>query len=157
MSERDMARAPGMNAFFRLVCDARGAPANVLIRALVGAVFLSEGIQKFLYPEALGFGRFAKIGIPIPHVSGPLVGVVEIAAGILLLAGLVTRLAAVLLLIDISVAIATTKIPMLVSKGFWAAAHEARTDWSMFVGLLFLLVAGAGPRSVDAHLTRSGS
>jgi putative oxidoreductase len=79
---------------------------------------------------------------------------VEVFAGALLLVGLFTRLGAVLLLVDIAVAIATTKIPMLVSKGFWATAHEARTDWSMFVGLIFLLVAGPGSRSLDARVTR---
>jgi uncharacterized membrane protein YphA (DoxX/SURF4 family) len=143
-----------MNAFVRFACDARGASANALVRVLVGPVFFAEGIQKFLYPEALGVGRFAKIGIPIPHMSAPFVGAVEIVAGALLLAGLFSRVAAILLLIDISVAIVTTKVPMLMSKGFWATAHEARTDWSMFLGLIFLLVAGAGPRSFDANLIR---
>jgi putative oxidoreductase len=127
------------------------------VRVLVGPVFLSEGIQKFLYSDALGIGRFAKIGIPLPGVTAPFVGVVEVAAGALLLVGLFTRLAAVLLLVDIAVAIATTKIPMLVSKGFWGAAHEARTDWSMLVGLVFLLLVGAGPHSLDARLARRSS
>jgi len=143
-----------VNVLVRLSCDPRGAPANLLVRALVGAVFLSEGIQKFLFPEALGVGRFAKIGIPAPHFSAPFVGVVEIVAAALLLAGLLTRLAAIALLIDIAVAIATTKIPMLIQKGLWATAHEARTDWSMLLGLLFLLVAGAGSRSLDARIAR---
>jgi putative oxidoreductase len=136
----------------RIISNGRGAAANVFVRALVGPVFLSEGIQKFLFREALGVGRFAKIGIPMPQVSAPFVGVVEIVAGALLLAGLFTRLASILLLIDISVAIATTKVPMLASKGLWATVHEARTDWAMFLGLLFLLVAGAGSRSLDARL-----
>ena len=138
----------------RLVCDGRGAAANALVRVLVGTVFLSEGIQKFLFPEALGVGRFAKIGIPIPSFSAPFVGVVEIVAGALLLVGLFTRLVVILLLVDISVAIATTKLPMIASKGLWTAAHEARTDWAMFLGLLFLLVAGAGSRSLDTRLAR---
>jgi putative oxidoreductase len=135
------------------ITDKRGAAANVLVRALVGPVFFSEGVQKFLFPDALGIGRFAKIGIPMPQFTAPFVGVVEIVAGALLLVGLITRLAAILLLVDISVAIAATKFPMVVTKGFWAAAHEARTDWSMLIGLVFLLVAGAGSRSVDARLT----
>jgi uncharacterized membrane protein YphA (DoxX/SURF4 family) len=143
-----------VSAFGRFVCDPRGVAANGIVRVLVGAVFLSEGIQKLLYPDALGVGRFAKIGIPIPAFSAPFVGVVELVAGALLLVGLLTRLASILLLIDISVAIATTKIPMLVSKGFWATVHEARTDWSMFLGLVFLLVAGAGARSLDARIAR---
>jgi putative oxidoreductase len=141
-----------VSRLLRLVCDGRGVDANAFVRVLVGGVFLAEGIQKFLFPDALGVGRFAKIGIPIPQIAAPFVGIVEVVAGALLLVGLFTRLAAILLLIDISVAIATTKIPMLASKGFWAAAHEARTDWSMFLGLLFLLVAGAGARSLDARL-----
>ncbi len=143
-----------MSAILRLCADGRGAPANVLVRFLVGTVFLSEGIQKFLFPEALGVGRFAKIGIPLPQLSAPFVADVEIVAGALLIVGLLTRLGAVLLLADIVVAIATTKFPMLASKGFWATAHEARTDWSMLLGLLFLLAAGAGPLSVDARIAR---
>jgi uncharacterized membrane protein YphA (DoxX/SURF4 family) len=131
--------------------------ANAAIRVLVGPVFLSEGIQKFLFPEALGVGRFAKIGIPWPALSAPVVGYVEIVCGALLLGGLLTRLASALLLVDISVAIATTKIPMLLAKGFWPAAHEARTDWSMFFGLVFLLLEGPGRWSVDARLARGAS
>ena len=141
----------------RLACDGRGAASNRLIRILVGVVFLSEGVQKFLFSDALGVGRFVKIGIPVPQFSAPFVGVVEIVGGALLLVGFLTRLASVFLLIDIAVAIATTKVPMLLAKGFWATAHEARTDWSMLLGLIFLLVAGAGSSSVDARMgDRSG-
>ena len=80
------------------------AKAILLIRILVGWVFLSEGIQKFLFPDSLGVGRFVKIGIPWPQVMAPFVGGVEIVCGSLLLIGLVTRLATVPLLIDIAVA-----------------------------------------------------
>src|SRR6266545_3917766 len=111
---------------------ASDAPAAVLlIRLLVGAVFVSEGIQKFLFPVALGVGRFAKIGIPSPEIMAPFVGVIEIVCGALVLAGLFTSLAAIPLIIDMVVAILTTKLPMLISQGFWAMAHEARTDWCM--------------------------
>src|ERR1039458_7457161 len=116
--------------------------ATILIRLLVGAVFLSEGIQKFLFPAALGVGRFTKIGIPAPQFFAPFVGVVEIVCGTLLIVGLVTRLAAIPLMIDISVAIITTKIPMLSAAGFWSMAHEARTDYCMLLGLVFLLLVG---------------
>jgi putative oxidoreductase len=124
--------------------------ATLLIRLVVGGVFLAEGIQKFLFPAALGAGRFAKIGIPAPAFTAPFVGVVEIVFGTLLIAGFLTRLAAVPLIINISVAIATTKIPMLLHSGFWAAIHEARTDLSMLLGSVFLLIVGAGKWSVDA-------
>jgi putative oxidoreductase len=128
--------------------------ATILIRIMVGWVFLSEGIQKFLFPAALGVGRFAKIGIPAPQFFGPFVGVVEIVCGVLLIVGLLTRLASVPLLIDILVAIATTKIPMLAKAGFWATMHEARTDFCMLLGLIFLLIAGPGSFSLDERLSR---
>jgi putative oxidoreductase len=128
------------------------APASVvLVRLLVGWVFLSEGIQKFLFPAALGAGRFEKIGIPAPHFFGPFVGLVEIVGGLLVIVGLLTRLAAIPLLIDISVAIATTKIPMLAKSGFWSTMHEARTDLCMFLGSLFLIAVGSGSLSLDAR------
>jgi len=129
--------------------------ATILIRLLVGAVFLSEGIQKFLFPPALGVGRFLKIGIPAPHFFAPFVGVVEIVCGILLIIGLLTRLAAIPLIIDISVAMITTKIPMLAAAGFWSMAHEARTDYCMVLGLVFLLIVGSGPFSIDRRLEPS--
>lgn len=139
------------SSFHRLL--ATDAPAaTLLIRLLTGVVFLSEGIQKFLFPADQGAGRFAKIGIPSPEILAPFVGVVEIVGGALLLAGLLTRLAAIPLIIDMIVAIATTKIPILLKDGFWKMAHEARTDWSMLMGCLFLLLVGAGRRSLDAVL-----
>jgi putative oxidoreductase len=130
-----------------------GAPAaTIAIRLMVGWVFLSEGIQKFLFPAALGVGRFAKIGIPAPQFFAPFVGVVEIVCGSLLILGLLTRLAALPLLIDILVAIASTKLPMLAKAGFWATMHEARTDYCMLLGLVFLIIVGAGPCSLDHRL-----
>jgi putative oxidoreductase len=129
------------------------APAAViLVRIAVGAVFLSEGIQKFLFPDALGVGRFVKIGIPAPEAMAPFVGVVEIVGGSLLILGLLTRLAAIPLVIDMCVAIASTKVPMLTKNGFWATAHEARVDVAMLLGCVFLLIVGAGRWSVDAQL-----
>jgi putative oxidoreductase len=128
--------------------------ATVLIRVMVGWVFLSEGIQKFLFPVALGVGRFAKIGIPAPQFFGPFVGSVEVVCGALLIVGLVTRLASIPLLIDILVAIATTKIPMLAESGFWAMMHEARTDFCMLLGLIFLLIIGSGTLSFDDRISR---
>jgi len=131
------------------------APAAViLIRLAVGSVFLSEGIQKFLFPDQLGTGRFAKIGIPSPDLLGPFVGSIEIVCGVLVLLGLLTRLAAVPLITIMLVAIASTKIPILLERGFWAMAHEARTDFSMLLGSVLLLIAGAGPASLDAIMAR---
>jgi uncharacterized membrane protein YphA (DoxX/SURF4 family) len=147
-------RNPGEKLITRLV-STNAPSATVLVRLIVGAVFLTEGIQKFIYPAALGVGRFAKIGIPWPQFSAPFDGIFEIGCGLLLLAGLATRLAAIPLIIDMLVAIATTKIPMLLKSGFWAMAHEARTDWSMLLGSVFLLIVGAGAWSVDALVSNS--
>ena len=129
----------------------RAAKATLLIRILVGWVFLSEGIQKFLFPDALGVGRFVKIGIPWPQVMAPFVGVVEIVCGVLLLVGLITRLASIPLLIDICVALYSTKIVTFTKNGFWGTLHDARTDVSMLLGLIFLLLVGGGTLALDAR------
>jgi uncharacterized membrane protein YphA (DoxX/SURF4 family) len=142
-------------ARFAFMSSGPGVRALVLIRLLVGAVFLSEGIQKFLFPAALGVGRFTKIGLPAPELLAPFVGGVEIICGTLVLVGLAARWAAIPLIITITVAIVTTKLPMWSAQGFWAMAHESRTDWSMFLGALFLLIVGPGPWSVDG-LRRRG-
>ena len=126
----------------------------LLIRVAVGSVFLSEGIQKFLYPAEVGSGRFAKIGLPSPELLGPLVGTFEIVCGALVLLGLLTRVAVIPLIIIMLTAISTTKIPILIDKGFWSMAHEARTDFSMLLGSLFLLIVGAGTYSIDKRLSR---
>ncbi len=132
----------------------RAAKGVLLIRILVGWVFLAEGIQKFVFPDSLGVGRFLKIGIPWPQVMAPFVGVVEIVCGSLLLIGLLTRLATVPLLIDIAVALYSTKIVTFAKNGFWGTLHEARTDVSMLLGLIFLLLVGGGAWSLDAWLAR---
>jgi putative oxidoreductase len=150
---------------------ATSAPASViLIRLAVGGIFFSEGIQKFLYPGENGVGRFLKIGIPSPEVMAPFVGVVEIVCGALILIGLLTRLAAVPLIIDMLVAILSTKIPILLGAGFWGfslrtlpyygfwgMAHEARTDFAMLLGLIFLLIVGAGALSLDARIGKQAA
>lgn len=129
------------------------APAAViLIRVMVGSVFLTEGVQKFLFPAALGVGRFAKIGFPHPEVLAPLVGTLEIVCGALVIVGLVTRVAALPLTAIILTALATTKLPILLGTGLWAAFHEARTDWCMLLGNVFLLAVGAGRWSLDAWI-----
>jgi uncharacterized membrane protein YphA (DoxX/SURF4 family) len=116
---------------------------------MVGAVFVSEGIQKFMFPDEVGAGRFEKIGFPSPNVVAPFVGCIEIGCGALVLIGLLTRVAVVPLIIIMLTAIGTTKIPILMDQGFWKMAHEARTDWSMLLGAIFLLVVGGGKWSLD--------
>ena len=147
-----------------LITDAPAA--TVLVRIMTGSVFLSEGIQKFLYPEDLAAGRFAKIGISAPETTA-LCRRMRSRLRCPAYRGTLARLAAIVLLIDISVAIVSTKIPVLLGHGFWGFSlmklprygfwsmmHEARTDFSMWLGLLFPLIVGAGRWSFDAALIR---
>lgn len=141
--------------------------ATILIRLMVGGVFLSEGIQKFLEPTVRGAGRFERMGFPAAELLGSLVGLTEVLCGLLLLHGLFTRLAAIPLIATMLVAIVTTKVPILLgtgfwgfqlrelsSYGFWSMAHESRTDFSMLLGATFLLFVGGGPLALDAILAR---
>jgi putative oxidoreductase len=141
---------------------------TILVRLMVGlVVFLPEGIQKLVFPEILGVGRFTNIGIPYPEVMGPFVGTVEVVCGTLVILGLLTRLAAIPLMVIMVVAIVSTKLPIwaghdiwifhtpkLARYGFWSMAHEARDDFLMLLGSLYLLIAGAGAWSIDAMLAR---
>lgn len=128
------------------------AKTTILIRLMVGAVFLSEGIQKFLFPAIRGAGRFEKIGLPAPDFLGGLVGGFEVICGALILVGLLTRLASIPLIIIMLVAIVTTKGDVLVNQGFWEMMHGSRTDWSMLLGSIFLLIKGSGNYSFDLIL-----
>ena len=130
---------------------------TVIIRLMVGAVFLSEGIQKFLFSDQLGAGRFEKIGLPNPQFLGPFVGSFEIVCGILVLIGLFTRLAAIPLLAIMLVAIASTKLQLLTDDGFWSMLHDSRTDWSMLLGSIFLIIKGGGSWSLDAGLWKKNT
>jgi len=126
----------------------------IIIRLMVGIVFLSEGIQKFLFPETLGVGRFATIGIPYPYFSAPFTGSFEILCGLFVVFGLYTRLAAIPLLIVILTAIISTKVPFFMHKGFWATLHESRTDFCMLLGLIFLLIKGNGRWSLENQVLK---
>jgi uncharacterized membrane protein YphA (DoxX/SURF4 family) len=128
---------------------------SVLPRLIVGLVFLSEGIQKFLFPELVGAGRFEKIGFSNPEFLASFVASFEIVCGTLILIGFAVRIAALPLFIVILTAIITTKIPILTEKGFWAAAHEARTDFAMAILLIHLMIFGGGRWSFDLKIHKS--
>jgi uncharacterized membrane protein YphA (DoxX/SURF4 family) len=150
---RSQSGAVGIGAWIHRIAFSTAPPATLLVRAFVGAVFLLEGLLKFHNPQELGVGRFIKIGIPFPSFFAPFDGVFEIGCGVLLILGLMTRLAAIPMIINMIVAIVSTKIPMLLQDNFWKAAHEARLDVSMLLGCVFLLLVGAGSLSLDAHVT----
>jgi uncharacterized membrane protein YphA (DoxX/SURF4 family) len=149
-SNPDSSTGSPLAAFVARTFRSHAPRATILVRLIVGGVFLTEGIQKFLFAGELGVGRFTKIGIPLPEVMAPFVGVVEIVGGVLLLVGLLTRLATIPLIIDMLVAIETTKIPLLFKDGMWKMIHESRVDGSMLLGSIFLLLVGAGAWSLDA-------
>jgi putative oxidoreductase len=134
--------------FFR---PAQGPASIVLIRLPVGLIFLTQGILKYIDPN-MGVVRFARIGFPHPYFTAHFVGTFEMVCGFLVLLGVWTRAAAVPLLIVISTAIATTKIPELfrANQGFWYVVSDARTDLAMFCSLLFLISVGRGAWSLDA-------
>jgi len=127
----------------------------ILVRVVVGLVFVTEGILKFVRPAELGSGRFAHIGLPLPYVLAPVVGAVEIAAGAAVILNLYAGDAALLLLVVILTALVTTKVPILLGRhvgpfqppkldhyGFLSFMHEARTDLCMLFGLVAILLDG---------------
>lgn len=149
------------------ILNTRNKATYTLIRFLVGGVFLAEGIQKFLYPDLRGAGRFDAIGFPSPEFLGHFVGMFEIIAGVLLILGLLARPAALIVLIVMGTAIITIKIPILLGEsfgpfvlrdlehyGFWSMIHEGRTDFSMFLCSIFILIEGAGKWSIDLLMFR---
>jgi len=137
-------RASSMNSLVRFFRP-QGSRSFLLIRVAVGLIFLTQGMLKFIDPN-LGVVRFTKIGFSHPYFTAHFVGAFEIACGFLILVGLWTRLAAIPLLIIISTAIATTKIPELFrsNQGFWYMVSDARTDFAMLCCLLFLITSGGG-------------
>lgn len=140
------------NHHFQKLLQTANDNRSFIPRIVVGLVFLSEGIQKFLYPEIVGVGRFEKIGFENAEFLAYFVAGFEIVCGALILIGFLTRLAAIPLLTIMATAIISTKIPILLNEGFWFMAHAARTDFAMTMLLIFLLIYGAGKWSVDKKL-----
>lgn len=153
-------------SFIERVTSSSAPASTILIRIVVGVVFLSEGIQKFIFPEEVGAGRFAKIPIAGAETIAPMIGSIEAVCGILILAGLFTRIAALPVIAIMLTAILTTKIPILLGSeflgfslrkvsyyGIWGFLHESRTDLAMLFGSLFLFIVGAGRISIDTILS----
>ncbi len=133
-----------------------GAPRSaLLVRIAVGLIFFTQGILKYI-DSSMGAVRFTRIGFPHPYFTAHFVGTFEILCGLLLLAGLWTRLVSIPLLIVITTAIATTKIPELfrANQGFWYMVSDARTDFAMFCCLVFLISVGGGSWSLDAKVAK---
>jgi putative oxidoreductase len=166
MSENGTVRVFGEKLLSRIVPSPKmAAEATLLLRIMAGSVFLWEGILKFVYVNQ-GVGRFTKLGIPLPAITANLVGALEIVGGALLLAGLATRLIAIPLIVEMVVAMLSTKISLFLGTsplplppspptvGMWAVLHEVRSEWAQLLVCAFLLRAGPGPLSLDALLAR---
>jgi putative oxidoreductase len=142
-----------------------GHPAILLPRLMAGGVFVSEGIMKFVFPS-LGVGRFAALGFPLPNATASFVAGLEIVGGALLIAGLVTRLVAIPFVIEMIVAVLSTKVTLFLGTsplplppappvvGFWAVLHESRSDYAQLLTSLFLVIVGPGLWSLDARWQR---
>jgi uncharacterized membrane protein YphA (DoxX/SURF4 family) len=142
-----------------------GPKSTLLLRLMAGGVFFWEGLLKFVYPNQ-GVGRFTKLAIPFPHYTATFIGGLEIVGGLLLLAGLTTRLIAIPFVGEMIVAILSTKISLYLGTsplplppappqvGFWAVLHEIRSEYAQMLIVMFLMVNGPGKWSLDAVLPR---
>ena len=142
-----------------------GPKSTLLLRVMAGGVFFWEGLLKFVYANQ-GVGRFTKLGIPFPHFTATFIGGLEIVGGLLLLAGLTTRLIAIPFVAEMIVAILSTKISLYLGTsplplppappqvGLWAVLHEIRSEYAQILTVIFLLVNGPGEWSLDAVLSK---
>ena len=144
-----------------------GPKSTLLLRVMTGGVFLWEGILKFTYANQ-GVGRFTKLGMPFPHFTAGFVGWLEIVGGLLLLSGLMTRLIAIPFIVEMVVAILSTKISLYLGTyplplppappqvGVWAVLHEVRSEYAQLLTSAFLMINGPGKWSLDALLQKGG-
>lgn len=142
-----------------------GPKEIILIRLLCGGVFFWEGLLKFVYVNQ-GIGRFTKLGFPMPELTANFVAITEIIGGLFLLFGLFTRLTSLWFILEMIVAILSTKISLYLGTsplplppapptvGIWAVLHEIRSDYSQLLSCLFLLFVGPGILSLDRKLTK---
>src|SRR5260221_6659242 len=143
-----------------------GPSAILIIRLMTGSVFVWEGILKFVYTNQ-GMGRFTKLGFPFPEMTAHIIAIGEITGGLLLIFGLFTRITAFYFIVQMIVAVLSTKIDLYFGRsplpmppappktGFWAVLHEIRSDYAQILTCLFLLVEGSGRRSLDFIITTS--
>jgi putative oxidoreductase len=154
------------NAFLWLTHPPVDGPnSTIVLRLMAGAVFFWEGLLKFVYANQ-GIGRFTKLGMPLPHFTADFVACLEIAGGLLLLSGLLTRLIAIPFIVEMVVAILSTKISLYLGTsplplpaappkiGMWAVLHEVRSEYAQMLTVIFLLINGPGRWSLDALLAR---
>ncbi len=142
-----------------------GPKSTLYLRVMAGGVFFWEGILKFVYANQ-GIGRFTKLGMPMPHFTADFVATLEIVGGLLLLTGLLTRLITIPFIIEMIVAMLSTKISLYLGTsplplppappkvGMWAVLHEVRSEYAQLLTVVFLMINGPGRWSLDALLAR---
>src|ERR1700733_9465969 len=143
-----------------------GQSSIIVIRLMAGFVFFWEGILKFVYVNQ-GVGRFTKLGFPFPETTAHLIAIGEIIGGLLIIFGLFTRVTAFYFIVQMIVAVLSTKIDLYFGRsplplppappkiGIWAVLHEIRSDYAQILGCIFLLIEGPGRRSIDFILSTS--
>jgi len=143
----------------------QGYNSIILIRIFAGLTFLGEGILKFIYPS-MGVMRFTLLGFPLPEFTAYSIGILEIVGGICLLLGLFNNLFALLFAGEMVVAFLSTKItmwsgtsplplpPVPPQAGFWAVVHESRSDYTLFLTMIFLMIVGPGKLALDSILAK---
>lgn len=143
-----------------------GTKEIIFIRLMAGAVFLWEGILKFVYPNQ-GVGRFTKLGFPFPEMTAHSIASIEIIGGTLLLLGLFTRITSFYFILQMIVAVLTTKVALYLGtsplplppappkEGIWAVLHEIRSDYAQIMCSVFLMLVGPGIKSLDHYFKRN--
>ena len=137
-----------------------GPDATLLLRIMAGTVFSWEGVLKFVLKNQ-GVGRFTKLGFPFPGPTATFVAIVEIVGGSLMVAGWQTRVVSIVFVIEMLVAMLSTKITMFLGisplplpsvppqTGLWAVLHEIRSEYAQMFIALFLMLQGPGRLSLD--------
>jgi len=143
---------------------ANGQASILILRLMAGGVFFWEGLLKFVYVNQ-GVGRFTKLGFVMPELTANFIASMEILGGLFLLLGAFTRIVSLWFVLEMIVAMLATKValyfgtsplplpPSPPTVGFWAVLHEIRADYSLLMVCLFLLIEGAGKKSIDAYLS----
>lgn len=129
---------------------ANSAPIAVLVlRAVTGLVFFMHGYQK-LVDDGIGATQtgFDAMGVPLPDITAIVVTFVEFVGGVALILGVLTRIVALLLLIDMLSAMFIVHI----ENGFFVSDGGVELVLLLAGASLTLMITGAGPYSVDAFL-----
>lgn len=131
--------------------------APLLVRLIVGTIMAAHGLQKLtqMGPGNFGGQVLASLGVPLPVLMGYVVTFVELFGGILLIVGLFSRLIALLLTIDLAVALLLVKVGvgLIAPEGGGAGAE---LDLALIAGFLVILLSGPGKLSLDHAFSIEG-